>query len=231
MAVATHSLNPLSPPRDGSDGAARRRPSIGRQLRRIARMPLTEVAVRGRQAASKWAERVLPPAGADPQALLRREARALAEPDAALRFLRDTMPARFFAGADAAAADAVRQQWPDDAGRIIDDADRIRNGEIDLLGYQLSFGDRIDWHADPVWSRRAPSVHWSQIDALNPDQVGDSKIVWELNRHQWLVRLGQAYALTGDERYAAACTRAIDDWLEANPQGIGVNWASSLEVD
>ena len=27
--------------------------------------------------------------------------------------------------------------------------------------------------------------------------VGDSKIVWELNRHQWLVRLAQAWAVTG----------------------------------
>ena len=54
--------------------------------------------------------------------------------------------------------------------------------------------------------------------------------MWELNRHQWVVRLAQAWALTGDERYAEACISAIDSWLEANPPGLGINWASSLEV-
>jgi hypothetical protein len=232
MAVATHSLSPLRPLRDRSDdtAAARRRPSIGRQLRRIARMSVNELAVRSRQAASKWAERVLPGTTADPATLLGREARALAEPGAALRFIRHTMPARFFGGADPAAAGEMRRHFAADAERVVGSANHIRNGYIDLLGYHLSFGERIDWHADPVWSRRAPEVHWSKIDPLDPEQVGDSKVVWELNRHQWLIRLGQAYALTGDERYASACTRAIDDWIEANPPGIGVNWASSLEV-
>jgi hypothetical protein len=73
-------------------------------------------------------------------------------------------------------------------------------------------------------------VHWSQIDPLDTDTVGDSKVIWELSRHQWLVRLGQAYRLTGDERYAEACVAHIDAWIEANPREMGINWASSLEV-
>ena len=35
-----------------------------------------------------------------------------------------------------------------------------------------------------------------------PVVIGDKKIVWELNRHQYFTTLGQAYWLTGDERYA-----------------------------
>src|SRR5262249_40397120 len=117
-------------------------------------------------------------------------------------------------------------------------ADRIRaaddilvNGRFDVLGYRrLSFGQPVDWHFDPVWNRRAPLVHWSRIDALDASIVGDSKVVWELNRHQWLVTLAQAWALTREERYGDACIAAIDSWLEANPPGTGINWASSLEV-
>ena len=102
---------------------------------------------------------------------------------------------------------------------------------FDLLGYQtLWFGDPIDWHLDPVWSRRAPRVHWTQLNPLDPAEVGDSKVVWELNRHQWVAGLAQAYAVTGDERYAESALRAIESWIEANPYGIGVNWSSSLEV-
>ncbi len=105
------------------------------------------------------------------------------------------------------------------------------SGRFDLLGYQhLSFGDPIDWHLDPVHGRRAPRLHWSAIDPLDPALVGDSKVVWELSRHQWTMQLAQAFALTGEERYAAAAIAAMNDWIDANPIGIGINWSSSLEV-
>jgi len=81
-----------------------------------------------------------------------------------------------------------------------------------------------------VWTRRSPLVHWSRIDPLDPALVGDSKIVWELNRHQWIVELAQAWAMTGDQRYADKCFDSIDAWLDANPPDTGINWTSSLEV-
>ena len=51
-----------------------------------------------------------------------------------------------------------------------------------------------------------------------------------MNRHQWLVGLGQAYRMTGDESYSGAFVRYVGEWIEANPKGRGINWASSLEV-
>ena len=70
----------------------------------------------------------------------------------------------------------------------------------------------------------------ADVDFLDAGRVGDSKVVWELNRHQWLVRLGQAYRMTGDERYAERFAATIVEWTRANPPGVGINWASSLEV-
>ena len=68
----------------------------------------------------------------------------------------------------------------------------------------------------------APRVHWSRLDPLDPATVGDSKVVWELNRHQWLVRLG---AGVGADRRRALCGRRASarstQWLDANPPGIG----------
>jgi len=46
-------------------------------------------------------------------------------------------------------------------------------------------------------------------------------VVWELNRHQWLVRLGAAYRLTGDERYARVFAADVRAWLAANPRASG----------
>src|SRR5262249_50375611 len=91
-------------------------------------------------------------------------------------------------------------------------------------------GDPIDWHLDPTSGRRAPLDHWSRIDHLDAARIGDVKVIWELNRCQWLVTLAQAYALAGDERYARAALDAIDAWIAKNPPGYGINWTSSLEA-
>src|SRR5205814_6089600 len=71
---------------------------------------------------------------------------------------------------------------------------------------------------------------WFEIDSLNFSEVGDHKIIWELNRHQHLVTLAKAWCVTGEQRYAAELTAQWYSWQKANPYPLGINWASSLEV-
>ncbi|HQR31407.1 MAG TPA: alginate lyase family protein [Blastocatellia bacterium] len=114
---------------------------------------------------------------------------------------------------------------------IIARANRVLAGKFDLLGYDgLEFGSPVDWHLEPISNKRTPLSHWSKIDFLDPEVAGDKKITWELNRHQFLVTLGQAYWVTGDERYADCFVTLVSSWMDANPPGRGINWASSLEV-
>jgi heparinase II/III-like protein len=137
----------------------------------------------------------------------------------------------FFEGAAHTATTAARLAQIPENRQTISSAEEICQGRFDLLGYRgLDFGDPVDWHLDPCSGRRTPRIHWSRLDPLDSDVVGDSKVVWELNRHQWLLHLGQAYQLTGDERYAAAFAQYVREWMQANPTGIGINWVSSLEV-
>ena len=200
-----------------------------RRVRRVAQMPLAEVACRSRQAASKWMERLAGDAAFNAESILRAQHSTLADASAMFDMLRESAPQRFFAGATNAAW--VASQAPTHRRDVVAAAADPMQNRFDLLGYRtLWFGDPVDWHLDPVWARRSSRVHWSLVDPLDPEAVGDSKIVWELNRHQWLVRLAQAYAFTADERYAEASLQAIDGWLAANPPRAGLNWASSLEV-
>src|SRR5207237_4294830 len=114
---------------------------------------------------------------------------------------------------------------------ILSNAERICAHRFDLLGYEdLDYGPEIDWHLDLVHGRRGPRRPWFQISYLDFEEVGDSKITWELNRHQHLVTLAKAYRLTGDERYAREIHSQWRDWHAANPYPIGINWASTLEV-
>ena len=139
---------------------------------------------------------------------------------------------RFFAGAgDDRLAAMLDLRLPDAVRRAVHAADGLCDRSFSLLGHRALFlGDSIDWHLDVVSGQRAPLVHWSRINPLDAEAVGDSKVTWELNRHQWLVHLGQAYRLTGDERYAQVFAASIRDWMNSNPAGMGINWASSLEV-
>jgi uncharacterized heparinase superfamily protein len=58
----------------------------------------------------------------------------------------------------------------------------------------------------------------------------DIKLPWELGRCQHWVALGQAFQITRDERYAAEIVRQLDDFLEANPVGIGVQYVCTMDV-
>ena len=105
--------------------------------------------------------------------------------------------------------------------------ERLLAGQHDLLGYrELTMSD---WHSDPVHHRRAPLVCWAEVPYLDPS-IGDHKIIWELNRHQYWLQLGRAYWLTGDSRYARSIVDQLESWLETNPPLTGINWASMLEI-
>jgi len=128
-------------------------------------------------------------------------------------------------------ASAFKTRWPESAQKLIEKADRIVAGKFDLLGFEnLSFGDPIDWHFEPVSGKRIPLRHWSKLDYLDVEIAGDKKIIWELNRHQYFQALGQAHWLTLDERYSRTFTAHLEAWMDANPPKLGINWASSLEV-
>jgi len=150
----------------------------------------------------------------------------------ALERFRARNGAEFFSGCELSAErPALEPGFAVELQRITALADRACAGRLALLGLDdVVIGNPIDWHRDPVTGRCAPLVHWSRIDALDAPRLGDSKFIWEVNRHQWFLYLGQAYRLTGDDRYAVAWTDALQSWLAANPPQIGINWASSLEL-
>jgi hypothetical protein len=197
-------------------------------------MGLAEIADRSRQQASRWVDRVVPGLGVRGRArggLATRAARP-AEAAAAFELFRDAAPRRFFPGVETGdAAEVLREQVPAACRDVVAVANAVCARRFDLLGYEgLSFGESVDWHLDPVAGRRAPLTHWSRIDPLDASAIGDSKVTWELNRHQWLLPLAQAYWLTADRRYAQEAADLVDDWSRANPYGIGINWTSSLEA-
>ncbi len=127
--------------------------------------------------------------------------------------------------------DWLRERQPEMVEEIVEHAEQICRHRFDLLGYEgIDYGAEIDWHLDAVHGKRAPRRAWFRVRYLDFDQAGDAKIIWELNRHQHLVTLAKAYRLTAEPRYAQELFRQWYHWQQQNPYGMGINWASSLEV-
>lgn len=114
---------------------------------------------------------------------------------------------------------------------LLASATRLVRGEWDVFGQPVSVDVAShDWTRHPFTGARAADAHWTRVPYLEGIGGGDVKHVWELSRHAELVRLSQAYYLTGDEAYAEVVSGLLDRWIEQNPPGRGVNWTSSLEV-
>src|SRR5262249_33868694 len=65
--------------------------------------------------------------------------------------------------------------------------------------------------------------------AMRPG-LADIKLPWELARCQHWITLGQAWRLTRDARYAAEIGDELDDFVEANPVGRGIQWTCTMDV-
>jgi len=142
-------------------------------------------------------------------------------------------PGHFFFGAHSIEPilTLMRQRLPGQAEWIVQQAEKICSHRFDLLGYKdLEYGVPIDWHLDAVHRTRAPGKAFYRIDYLNFAEVGDSKVTWELNRHQHFVTLAKAARLTGERRFADEILSQWRHWTVENPYPTGINWASSLEV-
>ncbi len=125
----------------------------------------------------------------------------------------------------------LKQVFPLQADHIVLQAEEVCRHRFDLLGYEdLDYGEQIDWHCDVVHGKRAPRKPWFQVKYLDFAEVGDSKITWELNRHQHFVTLAKAYWLTGKDRFVREIFAQWTHWHQENPYPLGINWASSLEV-
>jgi len=151
-------------------------------------MGVTELAVRGRQEVYKWLERVVGTrrTALRPDAVFRHlapvpalagiHARARAGDlegvrEMLLERFRQAGTAGFFDGATSSETRGlVPAQGRGGGHDVIAPAEAICERRFDLRGYRgLWFGGPVDWHLDPTSGRRAPLVHWSQLNPLDAD--------------------------------------------------------------
>jgi hypothetical protein len=133
--------------------------------------------------------------------------------------------------APGAIARAIARLDPETRARFTQQSDAAERGIVTLLGYDpLWVGNPPHWHREALSGKEAPRRHWSRIDHLDTALVGDHKLLWELNRHQYLLATAFCWLLDQEARRFDLIQSHLESWLADNPPRQGVNWVSSLEV-
>src|SRR5580704_9584737 len=109
-------------------------------------------------------------------------------------------------------------------------ADQIMLGRISIFDTEIDYGPVLAWRRDPLRGNETSNKYFRFIPYLDLATAGDHKWIWELNRHQHLVLLAQAFVVTGKAAYCDELMRQLQSWWSDNPFQRGINWASALEV-
>jgi hypothetical protein len=111
------------------------------------------------------------------------------------------------------------------------EADRSMQGIYNLLGSGDVLLLPIDWHTDfKTGFRWPPGTFYKKYKQEEIDSDSDVKVPRELSRCHHFLKLGLAYKLTKNEKYAELCIKQITDWINENPLMYSINWGCTMDV-
>lgn len=114
--------------------------------------------------------------------------------------------------------------------QLLKDASAALQHKFVLLGNEAVL-DPIDWHTDFISGHTwAKGFFYKDYNVDIDTKKIDGKVPWELSRCHHLLWLGEAYCITGEEKYAQAIVSDISDWINENPLMHSVNWTCSMDV-
>lgn len=109
-------------------------------------------------------------------------------------------------------------------------ADSVLAHRLPILDSVLDAGPEIRWRRDYVNGIESDNRYFRRIPFMNSARVGDYRVIWEMNRHQYLVAVAHAFLFTGRPEYMAEIESQLTSWIDQNPFQCGLNWTSALEV-
>ena len=119
--------------------------------------------------------------------------------------------------------------------RILQPAfDKVQShdNEINIFGKEFCFKNiqPADWHRD-IFSGKSFPMSFSKKISIRKDVDLSAKVVWEINRLQFLIQIAIKYQQTNDAVELNRFVEIIKSWKQSNPYLCGVNWYSNIEVN
>lgn len=110
--------------------------------------------------------------------------------------------------------------FPEAANHAVKEADLLLDGKLRIFGRLRDV------------SRGPGLIDWNFRPGGPGDEIfaGDPKFPWEVARLAFLPRLGAAWFVTRDIRYAEGAAALLLDWTAFHSEPRGLHWSSALEV-
>ncbi len=103
--------------------------------------------------------------------------------------------------------------------------EQLQDYDIDFQNYEL-MGEKIDL-LNYSFIDNSKEKKWFY---LTLPKNKDVKIIWEINRLQFLPQMAISFLKTKDHELLKKIENIIKEWNAKNPYDIGINWYSNLEV-
>ena len=109
---------------------------------------------------------------------------------------------------------------------------QLPDASIDIFGKSFDFSDpqKIEWHKDIFSNQSFPRIFSKNISILKNPSLS-AKVVWEINRLQFLQKIALHYNSTNDPNSLQLFVSIMKSWIIANPFMIGINWYSNIEIN
>jgi len=115
-------------------------------------------------------------------------------------------------------------------GQCILEADQILRNKYSFFALENEYlGDSINWNFDYKNNLAFP-LRYPFFGSRSFRKAGDIKYAFEINKHQELVRLSEAYIMTGDASYTDKLVQNVNSWMQQCPYMYSVNWSSPTVV-
>jgi len=111
-----------------------------------------------------------------------------------------------------------------------DDFELPETSKFHFFGLEIDLDKPILFHHDISSGKDFPMSFSKDIN-IRSDAFGSAKVVWEVNRLQFLLPILIKYRQTGDKSFLDQFVRIMSEWNEQNPYLKGVNWYSNIEVN
>lgn len=143
----------------------------------------------------------------------------------------------FIDNIDISSFEKYNEFFPDGRKNIMGQAKLVSDHIFDLLGsgprklspegnsyqpidWQLDFKSGYRWNPKSFFR----SIRYGQIEGA------DIIVPWEHSRFQDRIAIAQAYVLTNDVKFAIEFQNQVNDWIENNKCGFGVNWVTAMDA-
>ncbi|MDR3626452.1 MAG: alginate lyase family protein [Ignavibacteriaceae bacterium] len=100
---------------------------------------------------------------------------------------------------------------------------------INIFGINYNYTKNTDWHLDIRSNKRFPEIFSKDIQ-IRSEKYGIAKVVWEVNRLQFLLYISLNYQKTKDLQHLNLFMEILTDWKVSNPFLVGINWYSNIEI-